>query len=328
MFLSVLGIVVSIFFLYLTFRKIDLGKVWETLKGVSLKWMVLGLFFQLCGFLSMSFRSNFFLKRFHSFSLFQIFKSVLVAFTGNNIFPLRAGEFLRIDYLARKGRFAHSSALAIVLVERLLDLGFLALLFFLFLPLVVKRQPVNATIYFLGGGVILGVVSLFLISRFSKEILALADYILRPFSSRVRQFVLEKLGLFIDGLSALTSPLDTAGVFFFTILFWSCNSATVFCWLQAFGFSLPWYAPLAILTFTAFGAALPSAPGFIGTYHFFTKMALLLFGIGGARADSFAILAHAFAFVPFTIVGIALLLPEYLAWKELSAPTPPPASNR
>jgi uncharacterized membrane protein YbhN (UPF0104 family) len=56
------------------------------------------------------------------------------------------------------------------------------------------------------------------------------------------------------------------------------------------------------------GVAIPSSPGFIGTYQWLAVSALGLLDVSREEALAFAIVMHAAWYVPTTLVGGALLL--------------------
>ena len=56
------------------------------------------------------------------------------------------------------------------------------------------------------------------------------------------------------------------------------------------------------------GVAIPSSPGFIGTYQWLGVTALSHFDVATEQALAFAILMHAVWYVPTTVVGGALLV--------------------
>jgi uncharacterized membrane protein YbhN (UPF0104 family) len=84
----------------------------------------------------------------------------------------------------------------------------------------------------------------------------------------------------------------------------------VFYWLlfAAFGFESSWWGPVVLLTFTAAGMALPSAPAGIGTYHVFSVWALTLLGVPKLEAASFGLVAHAVSIVPFTLIAWPIVI--------------------
>jgi uncharacterized membrane protein YbhN (UPF0104 family) len=84
--------------------------------------------------------------------------------------------------------------------------------------------------------------------------------------------------------------------------------------MAAFGLELPFYAPAVVLAVTALGTALPSSPAFVGTYHYFSALGISVLGVEEATAASFALVAHAVAFVPFTLVGLAVFAGSLRVW--------------
>ncbi len=56
---------------------------------------------------------------------------------------------------------------------------------------------------------------------------------------------------------------------------------------------------------------LPSAPGSIGTFHFFAAWAYALHNISWDTAVGVAVVAHAVMWLPMTAVGVVSLLCQY-----------------
>ncbi len=80
----------------------------------------------------------------------------------------------------------------------------------------------------------------------------------------------------------------------------------------AFPFDLgpgQWFAAAAfLLVFVNLGIAIPSAPGYIGTYQFFATLALGAFGVAPALAVGLSFVAHALQYGLITGTRPALLL--------------------
>ena len=69
--------------------------------------------------------------------------------------------------------------------------------------------------------------------------------------------------------------------------------------------------PLEVLLVTAVpnpGVAIPSSPGFIGTYQWLGVAALGNLGVGHADAFAFSVLMHAAWYLPTTFAGVVLAL--------------------
>jgi uncharacterized membrane protein YbhN (UPF0104 family) len=78
--------------------------------------------------------------------------------------------------------------------------------------------------------------------------------------------------------------------------------------LRACGFALPFTAALLVTVFTVFAAAVPAAPGFVGTYQYAVVLALSFFSVPKAEALGFSIIAHLVQLVPVIIAGLIALV--------------------
>lgn len=312
-YLVALGLATSMVFVVLTFRRVDVAGFAGHVR--ALPWIAFpaALAIKALGFWCAARRSRVLLAPVARLDTPRLFRSVLVAFVGNNVLPLRAGELMRGAYLARHGQAATSACLGVVALERLLDLACLGLLAVVLVPGAVGGLPADSGLYVLAVGATGALLGAVAASRWPDRLLAGAGQLLRPLPERVRGPLARELERGVEGLAALASPRAALASLLWTAGFWASMAAGVALWLAAFGLQLPAAAPALVLIFLAFGALLPSTPGQIGTYHWFAAAALGLLGVDPTRAAAFAVVLHFMAFVPFTLIGIALLLGEYLA---------------
>jgi hypothetical protein len=66
-------------------------------------------------------------------------------------------------------------------------------------------------------------------------------------------------------------------------------------------------AAYTVLIITALGVTLPTAPGFVGNYHYSCVLALTLFGIPKNDALTFAILLHFMQVMVTILLGLIYL---------------------
>jgi uncharacterized membrane protein YbhN (UPF0104 family) len=282
-----IGIVISVGFMVVIFTQIDLAEVLAELRGVRVGIAALSQGTILVGFLMMTLRSKVLLRPLHRYSFYRLFRSVLVGFAGNNVLPLRMGELLRVEYLARHGGCAHSACLAVVATERLLDLLCLVLLFFGLLPAALAQMPSVPVLSAMGAALLVILVLLIAIGRAPDRFVAISGRLSRWMGARLSRFITDKTRLFARGLGSLRSVSSITAAAGCVVGFW-------------------------MLVFVAFGNALPSTPAFIGTYHYFAILALTLLGVDPARAGAVAIVSHAMGIIPFTLVAMLLLLGDIL----------------
>lgn len=298
-----LGLASTALFVWLTFRRVDAAALLGELRRVP--WWMLGPVLLLKGLAlaGLTARARVLLTPVRRVPALLLFRSQLVAIVGNNVLPLRIGEMLRIGYLDRACSVPAESAAAAVVLERLLDLLLLGTMLAALVAGVVIEVPRSASLYVMGGLALVALLASLGISRRPGVLIAASTRVGRLFGPRVEAQLSRRVSAFAQGLAGLSSSRAVALAIAWTGLYWAAAGGTVFAWMVAFGFELPWYAPAVVLAFLSFGAALPSSPGFVGTYHFFAATALAVLGVDPTRAASFAIVLHAATIIPVTVVG-------------------------
>jgi uncharacterized protein (TIRG00374 family) len=298
----------SAFFLYLSFRKVDFGDVWPAIAGVSIGLLSLSLPLRIASIGLAAVRSQVMLRPLHPYGLYRLFKSVLLASAVNIVIPFRVGDFARVGYLARYGDQPASTCLAVIAFERAMDLMALVLLLVCALPAIAVDLPLTTTFYLLVAAVVAVIVGAIIVSRHPAQFVGVCAWAAGVFGRSFRTFVEERAARFAHGLTALRSITSLIATIALSIGFWVLTALSCQLWMWAFGLSLPWYAPIVLLAFLSIGMAVPSSPGHIGTYHFFTITAMTTLGVSDSAATSFAIVAHAMAVVPLTVLSIPLLI--------------------
>ena len=232
-----------------------------------------------------------------------------IGYMVNTILPLRAGEVVRGFLAAETEHQNTSTTLATVFIEKILDLGTIALLLFV-LGLVFPDLPESAryAAYVSGLGLMVAVAGIVfvLLARGAATRLALG------LEQRVAP--LAKLGLagllnaFLDGLAFARSPMTVAWVVLWSIVQWSLSASTVAFALLAVGITgSSWYEllkmTLLVLVATNLSMAIPSAPGYVGVFHGVFVATMALFNVREDRATAAAVVEHALVFGLFIVVG-------------------------
>ncbi|EKD22311.1 MAG: hypothetical protein ACD_87C00052G0001 [uncultured bacterium] len=93
--------------------------------------------------------------------------------------------------------------------------------------------------------------------------------------------------------------ISVTGLSFFI---WLIDVLAIYLLFLAFGFQLPVAAAFVLMIILIIGIAIPTAPGFIGNWHYFCVLGLSIFGIPKTDALTFAILYH------FLSIGIVVVL--------------------
>lgn len=245
----------------------------------------------------------------------------LSGYVTDNLLPFRLGELVRIDLLARAGEVSRSSTIAVVGLDRLIDLMSMLLLFAVAAPLLtfdLARADRLAIVTFI---MVAGLALALWLATHPSAISRGTAIVVRPLTPAIQQWVVEKAQRFSEGLGALRSRSMIATVMGITLVARLVGMLTIQCWLWAFDLSLPLYAPLIVLLFISIGTMIPSSPGFIGTFHLACAYSLELMGVEPGMAASVAIVGHFMATVPWTVGGLFVCLPGIRrVWQNADAP--------
>ncbi len=306
---AALGILISLFFLWVSFRSLDpelvLANIGKANGGLLL--LAAGVYFSALA--AISYRWYFVLRSVRNIPGLRLMPLVIICYMGNNIYPFRTGEILRIFLLQRDHAVPFARSTATVFVERIFDgltmIGFV-LIGLLFVD--VQSIPVR-TVATIGAPLFLIALILFWVLA-SQPILMrwTAGLFTRPLPGKLREVVLHLTEDVIQGMGALRTPADVLGAAILSILSWMIEAGVY--WLVAFAFGFNLSYPVMLLTVGAVNLAglIPSSPGQIGVYEFFVSTVLMAVGIANAEAKAYALVVHMVIWLPVTLFGAFLLL--------------------
>ncbi len=296
---AVIGIPASAAFLFLAVRGADLGAVWQTLQDV--RWGPLALAVVCMGVVYWLQAARWRRIAQTSASQRQYVEMVVSGVAVNNVLPGRVGDLLRARWVSR-GAFSGGRGLATVVIDRGFDLLVLALFLVGTLPLVTDEPWVDRIV----------VGSVVVLLAFGICLLAARSYTRRrprarrPHRSLARRFAR-------DTLEGLSQPLGTSRVMLLVISVaaWTTWAVAAILVARAVGIELSLVDALFVTGAVNLGVAIPSSPGFVGTYQWLGVSALALFGVPQEAALAFAIAMLAVWYVPTTLVGAVFLVARY-----------------
>lgn len=240
-----------------------------------------------------------------------LWRATAIGMMINNVLPARAGELARAYALTREvPRIPFSTSIASLVVDRLFDA--VVLLALGLIALTDPAFPTNATIAgqpladWARGGIALTVGLLavvYLLVFFPRTLIVTFEIFSRKISPKIEERGKVALQRFSDGLSVMRSPRRFVLVFGWTLVHWLLSALGTWLGFLAVGIDLPFSAALFVQTVTAFGVALPSAPGFFGVFEAIGVITLGIYGVSAALATSWAIGFHILTFIPITVIG-------------------------
>jgi glycosyltransferase 2 family protein len=231
-----------------------------------------------------------------------------VGYMGNNVLPARAGEALRVVLLSQRSDGSKRTLLGSVVAERMLDVIALVTIFVLTVygVLSAKVLPTDRPI------LVAGICFLFLIGA------AAAVWVLRE--HHVFERARDWLRPLADAPRALVSRRGIA-LLAATFVLWSVEASVYWTVARALDMEISISGSLYLVSLTNFVAALPAAPGSIGTFD-----AAVIFGAQALDATksaalSYVILLRFVLYVPITLFGLVMLVTRYGGWSRLRSAT-------
>ncbi len=309
----VLGILLSLAAMAVLFLIIDEKQVLIELKQVRLVVIIIVLALVTVSLLTRAAAWRIILHK--RISLWRSFTVINSGYFVNTVLPFRLGELARAFLLLPSG-ISFWEALPTIVLERLFDIGFVVILFFITLPYTLNFHQGIAYAYIMAALVLVGLTSLYFLVRYQDRIISWIDQISSSGSKlipRIKNLVKSVL----SSLVILTDPLQVGKVFLWMLISWSIALATQYLLLRAL-------IPDAKLLWAAFalgavglGVSIPSSPGNIGLYEASITLALSAFGVDHSTAFTFALLSHLLSLAITTPLGSFGLVREGYALRDV-----------
>jgi glycosyltransferase 2 family protein len=310
---AALGVLISILLVGWVLRGADPREVWAVLRGADWLLLLLAIAIGTSGFLVRAIRWQVFLYPLSAETRIRnCFAAVCIGFGANNLLPARVGELARAWAIARLERISATGAVASLVVERFLDLVVVFLL--MAVAILHPSLPTDATVAgrsvaTLTTGIlaIIGVlvVGLTLLVTLPRQVLTVMRLCSGLLPDRAAQALLEGSRTFLEGLAALRDLRLLALGAAWSFAFWVWTAFSFWLTMQAVGIELGFAAALLVQGIIVLGVAVPSAPGFFGTFHAAAVVALSeVYGVGQTAALAFAFGYHLGMFFPVTLLGL------------------------
>ncbi len=321
------GILISAAFLYLAIRGLDLGTLWVSIKSIDIIWILPGIAIYFIGVWARSVRWSILLKGKYSPPPSQLFPSICIGYLGNNIFPARAGEFLRAYHLREKSAIPFTTSLASIIVERIFD-GLVMIIFILIgLPGYLnqlRNEELSGLIqWILIAGSILFILAFLVVllsALFPDRVKKIFDFVfLKMLPQKFHEKYQAILNRFFEGLESLKSPKHLLAVFAISILVWIFETGLYWCTQQAFHLGIPFTQLLLLNGALNILSTIPSAPGYIGVFDAPGISLLNAMSIQPESAAAYILTLHAALWLPITVVGLIFFIQEGFHWSQIKS---------
>ncbi len=232
---------------------------------------------------------------------FRATQGIYAGLFTNEVIPLRVGELVRAFLASRWLSCRFTAVLPSMVIERFLDAVWLAI------GIGIAAIIVPLPNHLLEAGDVLGVfalaataVFLWIVLRKEKELEGAA----RPAPATGLRGFISNLASGLRGIGITKrlyfSALLSAGMLV-------CQAFAVWFMMLACGIRLPLSAGVVTVMVVRLGTAIPNAPANIGSFQFFTVVALGLFAVDKTAAAGFSIVYFVALTAPLWILGLVAI---------------------
>ncbi len=305
--LIVLGLVISGVFVAIAVKEMDWPKVAETIRRMDpMPWLPLSVLAYLVGQFVRGVRCRLLVSHEANISTMTGSNIVIIGYAVNTVLPARMGEVARAGVMSERTGLPFIQSLTVTFLERVLDgLAILSVLLVTTLMLPVEGLIKN-TVYV--ASIVLGSAAAGItIAVASPEFLTtLISRTVGVIGRRWHDAAL-RLSMYVaNGVSYLRVPRDAVRVGLLSVLVWVIETVMFLLLFPAFGLPIEfWWAALAMAV-TNLGILVPSAPGYVGPFHYFCMMALISVGVDESVALGFAVVVHITIHVPIIVWGVGV----------------------
>lgn len=313
------GLFISIFFLWFAFRDLHPDEVLNSIRQVQVGWLLLSLPVFAVSIILIALRWQFLLRSIVVIPLKTLLSLVCIGYMGNNVYPLRSGEALRVFLLYRSHKVPVVKAATTIVVERVFD-G-LVLLTFIVIPLRVVDIASNDVrrVAEFAAPLFVALLAIFFALAARPDLLRqVVKLATRLLPGKVGQAVDKLSEDVLDGLEGLRSPADLGGTVLSSYATWAVQG--VVYWMVAYAMDIHTSFAVMLVVVGAVNLAglIPASPGQIGVFEFFVSAVLVGAGIAEAQAAAYALVVHVVIWLPPTLLGFFLLAREGMSWRSIT----------
>ncbi|MBW4439021.1 MAG: flippase-like domain-containing protein [Pleurocapsa minor GSE-CHR-MK-17-07R] len=312
------GLLLSAVFLAFAFRGLNPGAILDDIRQANLLLIAFAAAWYFTAVTVISLRWRFLLRSLKEIPLRGLVGLTCIGYMGNNVYPLRAGEILRLALLSRTYKVPFARAAVVTVTERIFD-GLVMLTFVLVglallnLPNETLRTIVSATAPLF----LVALAVFFALAARPSWFRALLNTIARVLPEKLRALALKLGEDILAGLEGLRTPKDLAGTIVASYGCWMLEATVYWIVAAAMGLQVGYPLMLVVVGTVNLAGLIPASPGQLGVFEFFVVTVLSAAGIAEDLALAYAIVVHAVIWLPVTVVGFVLLARRGLGFGDV-----------
>lgn len=305
-----LQLLISVFFIYLAFKNIDFKESLNELGNIQVHYLIIGMIFHFSSFFIRAFRWKNLVEPIKKIRYSSSFQVLTVSYAANNVLPFRLGDVLRAYWIGNKEGIDKISSFSTVLTERISD-GLTLLLFLTVGLSFVSKSESWVTMTMIVASVIFAVAIIFIILlvKYKSKFIQLILYFIPTKYNEVAEKIKTLLNNMLSGFEVVTDRNNLMRIVALSILVWVLEASIFTFVLMSFNVSLDdaLLAGLVTVSIVNLGIMIPSSPGYVGTFEYFTILGLtLFFNEKLSFAGAYSVMVHTAQYLPVTVTGCVM----------------------
>ncbi len=312
------GIALSAIFLLLALRGLQPEQFLMSLGSVSLPLLLLACGTYFLALIVIAWRWQILLHAVKPVPLAALSRYVAIGYMGNNVYPLRAGDGLRIALLRRNHAVPLLRATTVIAIEHLFN-GMTMIVFVLvgLAAIDLQSAAVEAIVRLVMPLVSLAIFAALVLTAKPALLRRLVGAVSQLLPRAMREPALRLSEDILAALAGLRSPRHALGALLVSFLTWGLEAGSYWLMLHAFGLDLGYAVALLLVGTVNLAGLIPASPGQVGVFEFFVITILTALGVSAAQATAYAVATHLVIWLPVTAVGFLLLLREGMGWADI-----------
>lgn len=313
----IVGIILSIVLIYISLKGVEYKNIFAGLERANYTLLIpTAMLFTVIQLLR-SLRWGTILSPIEKINQKKLFPITCIGFMAIALIPMRTGEIVRPYLISKESRVPFSSAMATILVERLLDSVTLIGILIWVLSTSHSNKWFGKSIYIF---LLTFIIILFIVCtfHFKKQVfLLLIRSALRKSPEKARLWVEDLFKLFVEGFKLIEEPRKVLYASFLSVVIWMFSGLAIYILFVFSNIQLPIMSAFFVLVATIIVISLPAAPGFIGSFQFGCIAALSFYNVPKESALAFSMVYYAggiginillgMLFLPFNKVSLKMI---------------------
>jgi uncharacterized protein (TIRG00374 family) len=277
--------------------RVDYTAVRDDLKGASLWWLPVAAAANLFSDYFRAVRWQEFFRPLKRVSVWFLWAVAILGVACNLAFPLRAGEFVRMQVLRKRTGLDLAQVLATILSEKLMDIVAFSVFLVLGMLLFADARFLWPLAVLYAGVLAVGIGGARWLARHPDEASRW-----KP-EGRWRSWLAEQLGSLGTGLQSFRSRRSLVIVSASSVAAWVTESIVYYACGRALGIDLNPAVYLLVVVAATVAVSLPFTQAGVGVFEVAITGLMVAFGVDKSQAAAFAIVAHVMEALPYFVTG-------------------------